>query len=746
MQYVSTEYKAAMKQAARNKSYMRISLGLINQAAQTAAEVQSGGFTYFSDLTKPLSNESVTKVYATFENDFSKVDRSMYFLPRERSGKKIYNSGIVTEELCGQGGQPAVLIQFDTVDPMDIKGLTLEFGDAYPVKFTVETDEGVIEYENDSSLFKTDDTFNSTTYMRITPTEMKNGIARFRIQNIVFGIGITFENEKIVSAELRSSLSPISEYLPSVDFSLTIENMDKYYNVDNDDSAINYMETGQEMEVYYGYTLNNGSIEWVKGATLFMQEWSADDKQAKFGAVDIFEYMQDEYKRGQYRPEGITLYDLAVDVFEDAGFSSDRYWIDPYLKKIVVHNPLPMVTHKECLQLIANAGRSVVMHSRDGIVMLKSSFEPEKTVEANQVAEYGDVQCLLQEQPYSEYAAFEKNYAQVGGGQYFMPRGSNHLQVGYVSESISDANGYFEENPVITLTMESAYTFYNMTMLFGSIQPVEFIITTYNNGKKVKSFKSKSITEKTVVSYNFVDTDKITIEFTKAKPQNRIHLKQILFGEQTDYEITYDDLIAAPKGTKLEKVKELRLIRTVYAKGTELKDLTSEEMTLAAWQQEEFEIEFGTAVHNLSAVCTIDDVEQDFGAEVVESSSYWCKVRITKPLTEDTEVLLIVRGYEYSVSTTQEITKLNNTGSIQTWNNPLISSAEDAKNLVEWVGEYYKSGNQYELQYRGDPILDCNDLAYLESQYVDELMVRLEQVNLNFSGSMSGTLVARRKI
>ena len=50
------------------------------------------------------------------------------------------------------------------------------------------------------------------------------------------------------------------------------------------------------------------------------------------------------------------------------------------------------------------------------------------------------------------------------------------------------------------------------------------------------------------------------------------------------------------------------------------------------------------------------------------------------------------------------------------------------------------------MKYRGDPILDCNDLAYLESRYVDDLMIRLEEVSLKFSGSLSGTLVARRKV
>ena len=188
------------------------------------------------------------------------------------------------------------------------------------------------------------------------------------------------------------------------------------------------------------------------------------------------------------------------------------------------------------------------------------------------------------------------------------------------------------------------------------------------------------------------------------------------------------------------------MIRTIYAKGTELKDLTSDETVLAAGQEAEFEIDFGNAVHGLSVVCLIDDVAKDFGAVIIDSSSYWCRIRITKPPAAYTKVVLTVRGYEYNISTSQEVTKLNNTGSIQTWNNPLISSAEDARALVEWVGEYYKGGNQYELKYRGDPILDCNDLTYLESQYVADLIVRLEEVGLNFSGSLSGTLVARRKI
>ena len=83
MQYVSAEYKEAMKQAHRKKTYMRVSIKLVNQEAQNTAVVQKEGFTYFANTEEPLGAETVDKVYATFEQRFAKVDGSMFFLPRE---------------------------------------------------------------------------------------------------------------------------------------------------------------------------------------------------------------------------------------------------------------------------------------------------------------------------------------------------------------------------------------------------------------------------------------------------------------------------------------------------------------------------------------------------------------------------------------------------------------------------------------------------------------------------------------
>ena len=248
-----------------------------------------------------------------------------------------------------------------------------------------------------------------------------------------------------------------------------------------------------------------------------------------------------------------------------------------------------------------------------------------------------------------------------------------------------------------------------------------------------------------IVKYDFIDIDKIEIEFTKAKPLNRIHLMKVEFGEATDYTITYEDLFSPPTGKRLEKVKEMRVTRTIYAPGTERKDLTQEEIDTPLVPTE-YEFSFSNAVHDLSVVCLIDTEEIDVGAEIVEQKTYWCKVRINNPPQVPIKVNLTIRGYEFGISTAVEAITLNNKGKIQSWDNPLISSVQDAQNLVTWVGEYYAAGNEYDLSFRGDPALEANDLTYLESQYVESLMIRLEEIETNYNGSISGKITARRKL
>ena len=279
---------------------------------------------------------------------------------------------------------------------------------------------------------------------------------RVRIFYVKFGLGLEYDNEWIQSADSSWVLSAINDDLPEVEFSVKLRNDDQRFNVDNPSSEINFLETGQRVSVSQGYELDDGSIEWLQLHTLYVQEWSADDSQATIKTVDRFKYMSDNYYKGQYYEDGITLYDLAVLVLEDAGMEPSEYYIDSYLKKVTVYNPIPDVTHKEALQIIANAGRCIMDYDRYGRIRIYSAFLPDFKTTSNGTVYYSDVTAIDHETQKNLYATYAQDYWKADGKMLFVPE-SGVQDAGYVSEQISGSDGLFTENPIITRTLEAKY-------------------------------------------------------------------------------------------------------------------------------------------------------------------------------------------------------------------------------------------------------------------------------------------------
>ena len=105
---------------------------------------------------------------------------------------------------------------------------------------------------------------------------------------------------------------------------------------------------------------------------------------------------------------------------------------------------------------------------------------------------------------------------------------------------------------------------------------------------------------------------------------------------------------------------------------------------------------------------------------------------------------VIINGYEYNVTQALVTRQLNPTGTAETWENPLVSTSKHASDLAEWIGDYLRSDREYDLEYRGEPRIDANDIAFLENKYVPDLLLRIYEHTLKFNGALSGTLKARR--
>ena len=87
MQKVSDLYKKSIKQKMRNRGYIRATIGIVNSEAQeNIASSKTNNLAYFSNVIKPFKGYVVDKPYATAEENYSKIDGTMYFLPKEENG------------------------------------------------------------------------------------------------------------------------------------------------------------------------------------------------------------------------------------------------------------------------------------------------------------------------------------------------------------------------------------------------------------------------------------------------------------------------------------------------------------------------------------------------------------------------------------------------------------------------------------------------------------------------------------
>ena len=737
MQKVSKAYKESMKSSLRERAYIMISFGLVNQEAQAKATVDNGSYAYYSNKDNIFGEHIDDTVYATLEEEFTKVDGSMFFLPRATEGGRYYDTGIVSDKLVSEA-RCEVVISLNTI-ATDFKGLTINFGENYPVDFDIVGSTGqTIEFRgNTKSKWSTEEVLENTTYIKLVFYKMKNPQSRLRIYSIMFGYGLVYYNDSVMSSSLDSYVSPIGADVPQFDFSVTLKNYDHYFNVDNPNSAINYLETGQEMDIMYGYqTPGSDTIEWIQGNHLWCSEWESDDNTATIRCQDVFRNMDGEYVKGLYSAAGKSYYALAEEILKDAGIS--EYYIDPRLKKLYSNNPIPRVKYKEALQIIANACRCVLTQSRDGKVQIKSNFMPSASIATNGEETYSNAANVLTDTPKVEYATLAGNYTPTDGTMFFLPRnGKAALTTGYISKEISGANGTFTKNPVVTITMKAIRAYYGLKLVFGTALPAAFTIRTYKGGEPVNEYpiEKDEINITSIILRDFDDFDVMKIEFTKtAEPYNRIVLNYFSLSDVVDFTMNRRDMTSSPKAIKQELIKEVIVPCYTYQENNREENLVYEDIDVVAGEVETYYIQDPSYGYKVK----LDEIEGK--ATVVAWSNYFVTIKFNVTGSFKLEV----QGYRYKIVEKYATVSLNARGKIVKWKNPLISNTTMANELAAWLADYYTAGIEYEYDTRGNPELDATDIVYQENEFHDGMRVNIYRHTVNFKQAFSGRVTARR--
>lgn len=794
---VSSAYKQAMSKRLRDRAYISVGIGVINQDAQESGKL-TADLAYWSNGNVFDTNQGNIE-YATLEENYFRADGTMYFMPENEGLAQFLNNGIATSDILQ-------LIRIDFPQIYAIKGITLEFGSAYPTEFRIETEEKTLNYTNNNSKFVTHDVLGDTNYIIITPISMVGGQQRFRLQSILMGVGLQYSNTQTKDLTLTEFVSSISDELPSEDLKFTFYDEENRFNVDDDNSFIDFLETMQRVTLSFGITLDNGTVEWNQIATMYLKDWKSQKGVVSLSATDRLEQMEDEYTLAN-RIYDRTAYDEAESIFADAGLEPDEYYIDEYLRDVALYNPMPNGAHKECLQLLANACRCIIRQDENGVIRIVANFanvlDPtDLSVSTNGVAEWSKPENVLIGTDVV-YADMTQDFFKADGSMYFLPEDENYLETSYVSEQIADENGVFDKNLIPYPYYETTHTqsgitwtdngdgtitangtatassvFYSGSFLLkvgtytfsGGVAGGAWATYHLRLDKDNKPFcvlygsesKTFTITEDTTLYMIGSVATGTTVENLTFKPQIEVGEKATSY---QPYQQNPKLTISMPAAytyfgvnLKFDGNPPQEMFIHTYNAGEEVATKKYTDMSKNTTIIDEFK-SFDTMVFEFTkgypnnrvlvnqitfgdlsdyVLTKSDMMSQPIGYKEKRVKAVRCKIFTFESDTE---------GNPQEVEDSVFATKiLNEVGEIKTVQNPLVSTQAHAELLAEWIGNYFANNISYDVDYRGEPRNNAADIIHMESDVLSNLQVEITKHTLKYNGAFSGSMELRRAL
>ena len=709
MYRTSSAYKQEMLQHQRLESYVWVYLGMVNQEAQKIASISSELAPFAQ--RDVFETSKFTGYYTSAEQNLCKVDGSRYFMPKNTNYYNVFNQGAVSKDILG-----SITFVFP-VTIENIGGLTIDFGEEYPTEYTVTNGTQTFTYTNDKAGLKiTTDGFDNSDYLTITPVTMVGGQQRLRIHSILFGIGFQFTNKELISTKRLNKISHLSTELPQKTFEFTIDNYSQDWTMDNPRSYSDALEEKQIVQVTYGRKLPDGEVYEIPSAYMALQSWSSNHSSATFKAVGFLDYSTTTYYQGKLGRK--TLYQLAEEVLADMGI--ENYKLDPFLRRLYTDNPIPIDTHKACLQQIANAGCCAMYEDYTGTLTIQSSIGmPEYVYTVENTEAYSNSDNLMNGATVYNFASAEKDYSIVDGTMNFFKSLSSPQETGVVSYMYPT-----NKDLKITIEFEAICTFVGLTLRFGSIYPSKVITAEYKDGSLVETNEFDIDSLVYFVNHEFHEIDKIVVTFDGVTDNTRIHLNKLILGAVTDYEIMERDLEQLPTAKQTTRIKSVNVKYYEFVESDKVSTAT-------------VNAEVGDNLATFNKPCYDYAIE---GCTIKDSGAYY----VIFTASEEGKVKITSKEYQKLEST--YTVPLRRTGNELTLENDLISSEDLARRVANWFAEYYRGEVEYEFSYRGEPALECGDRIFLENRFVNNnlILVESEELSTSIGMSMNNGIKARQ--
>ena len=334
---VSATWKEAVKAQFRRQAYLKMSIEVTPPELREGAVVSSDNTNSNSSIDSIMDHLDTSPVgYFSLEPNRGVLNGTLRFLKK----------GSKTDDWWGNdfGGKASIHFQFDQA--YSVPGIYAEWDlitHSYPSSITI------IGYGNDGEEKHRYTNVAITSESGFIPAELSdvrsvdlviNGWSNPnwlpRVNEIMFGLYVNFDSinaGRITGATIKHTAKPLSDALPTYDVSITLRNLDKYFDPALKTGVAPYIARRQLAKYQWGFTTSHGVIEWTDKLPTYIKEFSIpeDSKDVEFNFTDRLALLDASFYKGTYTGSSRTLYDIAEYVLSNSDLITDSEGQTPWV-------------------------------------------------------------------------------------------------------------------------------------------------------------------------------------------------------------------------------------------------------------------------------------------------------------------------------------------------------------------------------------------------------------------------------
>lgn len=819
MQRTSEQYNASMRQLIRNHSTVVIAIGEVNADVQLQAKGRSGysGYSMYFCRQFYLTNSIIFKngadqMYSILEEDFTPADGSMMFPPREGQTELYRDTGYISNNLLVDDdyGIQAQFALTDGTEEIEVPfTVTVEFYEYAPkfVRLSVWNGAYAVHYEiNNNTDMIVSHTFatlpnNTDIYiLNITCKPDTDNYRRLRIRRIQFGTGVLLVSDILEEVDTEYHCSRINEDLPTADCTVKLVNYDSRYDADNPDNPLKILdEEKQTLDIHFGYDVeNDGNYEWVHGGKFTVDNWSSSEHKAQITGKDILQNDEEKYIHDNNTMLSDGTHSTCAEwVLDICGYGIAQFekkipiLFDADLWRMYITIPVPSLSRKECLQLIANYACKTMYIDRDGTIIISSHSDSTQVMDKLYTITVTGAETL----PYELSDDIDDDYRYVYGRVTDLTTG---FKYNVPVEIVNDEWHFFPDDWGISTNV--TFEVYGENVLDESpieIQKDDIIEDIQINKeelvKEVIVPYYKEIyqpIDDTPIGTNLFDLDNVEQgsitssgvpidSTTRLRSADYVVLEagtyilsapgfqvSMLVYSMTESYISGESYSNWYNSPKVLELTAKRKVKFVFRKSndselepTDLVDVMLEfgdtvstfefyKSSRQIWEDEnvygdstghyDLYVDLGDMYTNVKVVVDGRECVEQLYADIVS-------LTIDVPYDGNPHTVAIDADCQTTYTSQNVVYPVNATGKSLEWKNPLVATEARAEAIAQFVGDYVDSNIFYDYDYRGNPEYDVNDTIRQENDFTPDMQTIITDHKIGFNGGLSGQITSRRR-